>query len=271
MKTLKQHTILYDATCPMCRLYTGAFVTTGMLDRQGRAPYQELAAGACPLMDRARAVNEIALVNRETGEVTYGVESLFRILGHSLPVLRPLFRFHPFAWLAARAYAFVSYNRRVLMPARNDAADVPPAFHRGWRATFIVVAWLLTAFILYRYSHRMEGLVPASNVYREFAVCGGQLLWQGILLRLLRPGRTWDYLGNMMTVSLAGGLLLALAGAVFGLLGVSAPLVAVLTFMSVAGLMLLEHLRRCRLLGLPLAVSGSWVAYRLLLLLFILN
>jgi predicted DCC family thiol-disulfide oxidoreductase YuxK len=41
MKTLKDHTLLYDATCPMCRLYTRAFVSSGMLDQEGRAPYQE--------------------------------------------------------------------------------------------------------------------------------------------------------------------------------------------------------------------------------------
>jgi predicted DCC family thiol-disulfide oxidoreductase YuxK len=30
MKTLKDHVILYDAECPMCKVYTHAFTTTGM-------------------------------------------------------------------------------------------------------------------------------------------------------------------------------------------------------------------------------------------------
>jgi hypothetical protein len=269
MKTLKDHTLVYDATCPMCRLYTRAFVSSGMLDQEGRAPYQKECS--CALLDRQRAVNEIALVNRKTGAVTYGVESLFCIIGNSWPWLRPLFAFRPFAWVAGKAYSFISYNRRIIMPAPKDPADTPPAFNRGWRATWIFYAWLLTAFILFRYSHRMTGVIPASNVYREFAVCGGQILWQGLLLQTIAPAKVWDYLGNMMTVSLAGGIALALIGVVLNISGTSHPILATACFLLVAGLMFLEHLRRCRLLELGLLVSASWVFYRLLLLYFILN
>ena len=80
MKTLNNHVILYDAECPMCSVYTKAFVQTGLLGTDGRAPYQSLNENTCPLVDRQRAVNEIALVNQETGEVTYGIKSLFKIL-----------------------------------------------------------------------------------------------------------------------------------------------------------------------------------------------
>jgi hypothetical protein len=76
MANLSDHLILYDAECPMCRSYTRAFVKTGMLDNNGRAAYQqEQAVQACPMVNLQRAVNEIALVNRQTGEVTYGIES----------------------------------------------------------------------------------------------------------------------------------------------------------------------------------------------------
>ena len=51
---------------------------------------------ACPYVDRQRAVNEIALVNTETGEVEYGIKSLFKVIGNSAPVFKPLFSFNPF-------------------------------------------------------------------------------------------------------------------------------------------------------------------------------
>lgn len=41
-------------------------------------------------------------------------------------------------------------------------------------------------------------------------------------------------------------------------------------FLVVAGLMLLEHIRRTRLLGLDWTLSISWALYRLLVLLLIL-
>jgi predicted DCC family thiol-disulfide oxidoreductase YuxK len=69
MKTLQNHLILYDAECPMCNLYTKAFVSSGLLGQDGRAAYQDVDNSVCPMVDRQRAVNEIALVNQTTGEV----------------------------------------------------------------------------------------------------------------------------------------------------------------------------------------------------------
>ncbi|MEO6633573.1 MAG: DUF393 domain-containing protein, partial [Mucilaginibacter sp.] len=74
MKTLENHMILFDGECPMCNAYTNAFVKTGMLGANGRAAYQNGMDNVCPLIDKQRAVNEIALVNIENGEVTYGVK-----------------------------------------------------------------------------------------------------------------------------------------------------------------------------------------------------
>src|SRR5665213_191769 len=117
MKTLENHMILFDAECPMCKAYTKAFVKTGMLDDEGRTAYQNGMDNICPLIDKQRAVNEIALVDLGNGEVTYGVNSLFRIIGNACPVFGPLFKFKPFVWLMSKVYAFISYNRRVIIPA----------------------------------------------------------------------------------------------------------------------------------------------------------
>src|SRR5580693_7333252 len=130
MKTLKNHMILFDEECPMCRAYTQAFVQSGMLEKEGRAAYQSELETVCPLIDRQRAVNEIALVNIQNGEVSYGVESLFKVIGNAWPLFGPLFRFKPFAWLMSKVYAFIAYNRRVIVPAgKNAEAD-------AWQPTF---------------------------------------------------------------------------------------------------------------------------------------
>jgi hypothetical protein len=49
------------------------------------------------------------------------------------------------------------------------------------------------------------------------------------------------------------------------------PLVYTLYFMAVAGLMFLEHIRRTKLLGLGWVLTITWVTYRIVLLLLILN
>jgi hypothetical protein len=122
MKTLKNHLILFDSECPMCRVYTQAFVASGMLGAEGRAAYQT-EMESCPLIDRQRAVNEIALINLGNGQVTYGISSLFKVIGNACPAFAPLFACRPFAWVMGKVYAFISYNRRVIIPAnkRGDA------------------------------------------------------------------------------------------------------------------------------------------------------
>jgi len=271
MKTLKDHKILFDAECPMCRVYTQAFVTSGMLGEEGRAAYQTEMEAVCPVIDRQRAVNEIALVNTQNGEVTYGVESLFKVIGNALPVFGPLFRFRPFAWLMSKVYAFISYNRRVIIPPgkREGAYPYQPSFKLHYRIAYLLFTWLGTGCILTAYAHLLTGFLPLGGPWREYFICGGQIIFQGLVISTFAREKLWNYLGNMMTISFAGSLLLLL------MLGLAhsvelPPVVFPLYFLGVAGLMFLEHIRRTGLMGLGWVLTVTWVLYRVGLLVWIL-
>ena len=271
MKTLENHMILFDGECPMCKVYTKAFVATGMLDNNGRAPYQNKMDTVCPIIDKQRAVNEIALVNLNNGEVTYGVKSLFKIIGNTCPVFNPLFQFQPFIWLMSKAYAFISYNRRVIIPA-NEAGNnftYQPAFKLHYRIAYLLLTWLCTGYILTAYAHLLTGIVPLGHALREYFICGAQIIFQGTVISTFKKEKIWEYLGNMMTISFAGSLLLLI------MLGVNhwfsiTPIIAVLYFMAVAGLMFLEHIRRTKLLNLGWTMTVTWALYRVGLLILIL-
>ena len=92
MKTLKDHVILYDSDCPLCELYTSGFVNTGMLDKQGREAFNSADEQYFDLVDRGRACDEIALIDRKDQRVYYGVDSLLRIIGYSFPVAEKIFQ-----------------------------------------------------------------------------------------------------------------------------------------------------------------------------------
>ncbi|MNK19693.1 hypothetical protein D3C87_379210 [compost metagenome] len=270
MKTLKNHLILFDEECPMCRMYTSTFVSTGLLDEEGRAAYQELPTQACPMVDRQRAANEIALVNQETGEVTYGIESLFKIFALMMPFFAPLFRFKPFVWLMSKVYAFIAYNRRVIVPpAKGENYQFQPTFKLHYRIAYLIFTWLVTAYILSAYTGLMQGLLPAGHAYREYFVCGGQILFQGLVITIINRDKIWGYLGNMMTISFAGALLLLPAMLLSAWFSLS-PYFYLAWFMAVAGLMLLEHIRRSRLLQIGLTLTITWVLYRIVVLLIII-
>lgn len=271
MKALKNHLILFDTECPMCRMYTNAFIKSGMLDNNGRIPYQEFQTQACPMLDRQRAVNEIALVNQETGEVTYGIESLFKVIAPSFPVLKSLFLFRPFFWLMSKVYAFISYNRRVIIPTpiTANSFQLQPTFRLNYRIVYLFVTSILTAVILSAYVKLITGLLPVGNAFREYLICGGQIFFQGVIISIIDKNKRWDYLGNMMTISFGGALLLLPVLLLAEWLNLH-PLFYVAWFMGVAALMFFEHIRRTKLLRLGWTLTTSWVLYRLLILLLII-
>ncbi len=272
MKTLENHMILFDGECPMCKAYTQTFVKTGMLEKDGRAAYQNGMDAACPLIDKQRAVNEIALVNLKNGEVTYGVKSIFKIIGNACPVFAPLFGFKPFILLMSKLYAFISYNRRVIIPAgqQGDGFTYQPEFKKHYRIAYLLFTWFFTGYILTAYAHLLSPVVPAGNAYREYMICGGQIIFQGAIISLFAKGKLWNYLGNMMTISFGGSLLLLLPLA-FNHWFYLQPLFFILYFIAVAGLMFLEHIRRTKLLQLGWTMTITWALYRVILLVLILK
>lgn len=269
MKTLKHHTIIYDQECPMCHLYTGAFVKTGMLDTKGRMSFGELKEGAIPMLDRDRAKTEIALINRKDQSVQYGVDSLTTIIGHRFPIFNPLFRTWLFQFLIRHFYLFISYNRKEIAPGSSfeSHGSCTPRFHYGYRWAYLIVTCLATSMILYQYAHLFYPWLPAAHWGREILICGGQLMFQGWVVAMIKRDRWMHYLGNAMTISMSAALLL------LPMLWISswvAPWVVWGYFFLVVSLMLLKHIRRVKLLELPWIVTGTWVLYRVLILVVLL-
>lgn len=270
MKTLANHTIIYDDECPMCDLYTGAFVSTGLLDNNGREAWTKRKA--CPAdFDSRRARNEIALVDKATGEITYGIRSLFKILANAYPALNRLFNNRYFVKAMEVFYSFISYNRKVIAPPAQfeKTGSCTPDFSAKYRVAYIIFSWLVTSLILSSYSELLNGWIKSGDFYREFAICGGQVLFQGLIVGAIRPGKVLHYLGNMMTVSLMGALLLLpmLMIAPWVQFHSIVPLVY---FMMVVAFMFYSHMNRSGRLGLPFGISASWVLYRVLILILFL-
>lgn len=98
MKTLKNHTLIYDNECPMCNIYSKGFTACGMLDENGREAFSEMTLKSKSIVDFNRAKNEIALVDHDKNEVVYGLDSLLLIIGSSFPLLERIARIQPLYW-----------------------------------------------------------------------------------------------------------------------------------------------------------------------------
>lgn len=149
---LKNNVIIYDHECPMCAVYTGAFLKFGLLDADGRYKYADLDQfPAKSLIDKDRARHEIALIDTEKQQVRYGLDSLFYILAQRFPIFTLLFKQKWFMLVMKQLYYFVSYNRKIIAPSsRQDAASCIPDFHLKYRLSYIMVAlYAVAAFAIY--------------------------------------------------------------------------------------------------------------------------
>lgn len=261
MKTLNNHTLIYDNECPMCNIYSKGFIKSGMLDKNGREAFTELSFKNKNLIDFNRAKNEIALVDHEKNKVIYGLDSLLLIIGNSFPTLEKIARIQPLYWFFKKLYSFVSYNRKQIIPSKKDMEEAcVPDFNLKYRVAYLSFVVIFSGYILSIFSAKLNTDL-SQNFWREFAICSAQIIWQTLFLKSYLKDKVWNYLGNMMTVSLIGTLLLI--PALFLNLN---PVFSTVYFGIVVFIMFLEHIRRCRILKLNFLPTFSWMIFRMTVL-----
>jgi hypothetical protein len=272
MKTLENQTLLYDEDCPLCSLYTTGFVKSGMLDENGRKSYCQLSDEEQSFVDLKRAPNEIALINNKTKTVTYGVDSLIKVIGFSFPIIEKIATVKPIHFILKKMYSFVSYNRKVIIPGtvkEENKLECTPDFNYKYRFLFIGFALTITSFVLFGYSNLIP-ILPKSNITREIILAFGQIVFQSLFLLKFDKKTIINYAGNLMTVSLMGSLIL-LPILILNQF-INLPEMFVLGWFGITVLiMCTEHFRRVKVLKLPFYLSYTWILYRIVALLFILN
>lgn len=270
MKTLQNHVLIYDKDCPMCNLYSGGFIKCGMLDDKGREAFSEIISDTKNRLDLHRAKNEIALVNTSQNKVIYGLDSLLTIIGNSFPNLEKLARIRPFYWFFQKLYKFVSYNRKQIIPSEKDDSEnsCVPDFNLRYRLLYIGFVLIFSAIILGFYNQRLFPFFK-NNFRVEFFICCMQIIWQSVFMGFYLKEKIWNYLGNMMTVSLLGTLLLIPV-----LFFNFSRIFYFVYFGIVVFIMFIEHLRRCRILKIGIIPTISWMVFRITfggILLFIVS
>lgn len=266
MEPLKDHILFYDDDCPACNVYSDLFIKSNMLDKDGRKPFREVNNDKYKSINRDKARNEIALYNTNNNKVYYGIDSLFEIIGNSFGLFKYLFRNRVFRWLCAQLYFFISYNRKVIAPGKTFELkqECRPDMHFGYRIAYIVAIRIFTSIVLTFYSETIYPLLDKSNIAREFLICGGQILFQGIVIWYTDKEKTIYYLGNMMTISGIGALILLPFLLIFKIL--SFPYLYLAIFGMVVFIMTILHIRRVKVLELPFYMTITWIIYRLLIL-----
>lgn len=272
MKTLTNHSLLYDEDCPMCNMYSAGFIKANMLDAKGRKPFVAISCKEKNFVDMERAKNEIALVDTLNKKVYYGIDSLLKVIGNSFPWIETIGNWKPINFFLKKLYKFISYNRKVIVPSKLKAGQniqCIPDFNTKYRFFYILTASLFTALMLFKYS-KMIVFLPKATFIRELLLAVGQIVFQTLFIQKLDKQKQLNYIGNLVTVSIIGSLLLIpilLLNCYFKLnyffvLG---------WFGLIVNFMIYEHYRRISLLKLPKYLTATWILYRIIALAIILN
>lgn len=269
MKPLEDHVLLYDGDCPMCRMYSHAFVRANMLEQDGIVAYSEMCEEIKAMVDVNRARNEIALVDAKNRSVTYGIDSWLKIFTNRFRWSKPLLRFPPVYWFLKRLYYFISYNRKVIAPGKEfiKPGSCNPDFNLKWRWIYILLTSFFIAFVLNRYFKGI-GIYRDSHIQfgLEWVGAIGQLLFQAGFVFFTRRDRLLHYFGQLMTISMIGALLLVPVILVRKFFPAFPEAGYAGYFLFPVTIMLWQHVRRVRILGLPSFLTFTWILYRVLLL-----
>ena len=269
MKILKNYTLIYDNQCPLCQTYTKVFVATGILDKTGRQAFQEISNETCILIDKKRACNEIALINNDTGEVIYGIDSILKILTAMFPYLKNVFFSRPVYWFLKKLYSFISFNRKVIMPSKKVIDTCTPDFNYKYRIVYLFFTWVISAFILTNYIKTLQPLNQNTSFEKELILIGGQMLFQSIVLHKLTKEKIVQYLGNMMTISFAGAIILSIISKLGVLFIIKDLNFYLIVYITIVFLMFYEHIRRVKILEISTLSNYSWLTYQAIHLLII--
>jgi len=216
MQTLENKVIVYDDACPMCQAYTAGFVKAGWLkERRG---FANVSPELLAKIDFDRARHEIPLLDTKTGEVTYGLNALFLIIGERMPIFKPLFRSRWFRPMLYPLYQIITYNRRIIAGsgAPKIGCDCAPDVNLFYRWLYISIAVLGGALLSFPF-WVSGGFAEKTFIFTHLV----------LLLGAIFVPKKLDFIGHWATVFLATSFVLRVvpgggwlaAGLALGLVG----------------------------------------------------
>lgn len=193
-----ERVIVFDDSCPMCRLYTLGFVAVGAIKPENRVGFASVDDAVLAAIDQNRARHEIPLYDPTSGETLYGLEALLFLVGSRFPWSMPLVRQTWFRRGLKPLYWLITYNRRVMAGCRPASGfDCAPDLHVGWRSAYLGLTFLFCLSVV-SWGWFVSGSFPVwCSVLIVWALVTGVTVCWPRLSRLER----WNRIGNAATTA----------------------------------------------------------------------
>lgn len=260
MKTPDDKLLIYDSTCPMCSAYSKAFVRHGLLNN--RMAFSDL--NDQPFIsgiDLQRAKQEIPLVDLSTGKTIYGLDALILILAGRISLIGKIMQIRPLYWFMKRGYATVSFNRRIIIPAKKEKVmcDCSPDFNLKYRLVFIFFAICFSSLISWWFGVSLAAYFNLNGGgYKMLLIAGTGWLFQMLLAGCVMKHNRIDYFGHLSVIMITGVLLLVPGNILSMLTGFQYIIIPAASVCISSSVMLWQHIRRIKHLQLTQGWTLSW-------------
>jgi predicted DCC family thiol-disulfide oxidoreductase YuxK len=270
MNTLKNYSLLFDRDCPLCHWYTSTFIKYKMLDENGRIAFQEIDEMDYPSIDFYKATNKIALLNRENGEVVYGVDSLTKVLNYNFPFIGFFMKLKPVYWFFDQLYNFISFNRKIVIPIScSNSSSCNPTRNWFWRSAFMVFCCLVVNVLVGHYfQQHLANYFKGNPIYGDTIYFMVQCVFQYFMCLLFNEKNVYDYLGHVSFVSFLGALFLAFCGQILNSIhyfNINIAMLQPFCYGLVFAWMFMEHRRRILTARMDWRLSYTWLLVRLIM------
>jgi predicted DCC family thiol-disulfide oxidoreductase YuxK len=252
--------IIYDDTCPMCAWYTGTFVKTGLLPKEGRQAFSNVDTALLGVVDLARGKNEIPLVDTATHKVYYGIDALLEILGAKMPLIKTIGNLAPVKWFLYRLYRMITYNRRVIVAPKAggiNCVDCTPDFNTKYRSLFLFLCAIINTLLivpLHKYLFA-NGIFTGLTVERLLLAHTALILFNILLFAVLPKKDGFEYLGQVNMLATIFFLLCIPLMLINKYFGVNDALVNTVYLGILGALVARDYIRRMK-------YAGAWYRYK---------
>lgn len=253
---VSNYKIVFDRNCGVCRIGSQTLLKTGMIQEDnilGLDNFHEDRA-ACNV-DPQRACNEMAVVNKTSHEVRYGMEGYAWLLEEQYPRFAKFWNSAFFKVFLSPFYKLFASNRRVIAPVGLQEGLCMPDLHKGRRLAYISLVVLVACIVTY-----IKGTILADPMeprwYYGLALIS--ITGPGWILALLvySGNDKWEYAGHLASIVATAMGIQILALVAWWLM--PNPYWIVVSMVLSEIIMILIHYKRMKLLEKPQGYTLKW-------------
>ena len=253
---MKKYSFVFDNKCAFCNRGFRTLESIGVVDLSQGIKLDQFKSNelACNV-DPERACDEMAVINNESLEVSYGYDGYVNLLSVRYHRFSKLLSYRVVKYFLNPLYLFIASNRRVIAPIQPSSSTCSPKLKKTYRFTFFILVAFIAGAVTYVKGYLLSSyeLFKFLSGWKLIIITGFSWLVTSILYQ--KPNK-WEYWGHLATIVAAATLI-----QVIGLFGyfVFSNILWIVCFMLTSDLVMLwMHYLRIKIIGVNQRQTLIW-------------